>query len=305
VPLRVPFRGMVHRAGVLVEGPAGWGEFAPLPGSNEVEIRGWVAAVREAAFDGWPAPRRDRVPVNMTIPAVPAAQAWRMVRESAGGESTAKVKVAEPGQDDRADVERVEAVRDALGPAGRLRIDVNGAWTPEHAVRMITTLARFDLEYVEQPCAGLDDMAAVRRRVDVPIAADESIRKVGDPERVRAAGAADVAVLKVGPLGGVRAALDVAERCGLQVVVSSALETSIGLAAGVALAAALPELRYACGLGTAPLLAADLTGRPLLPAGGWLDVRRPEVDEGLLAAHPAPADEAAAALAALSADLRA
>jgi O-succinylbenzoate synthase len=295
---------MVHRAGVLVEGPAGWGEFAPLPGSNDVENRGWVKSAREAAFDGWPAPVREWVPVNMTIPAVGADQAWRMVRESAGGESTAKVKVAEPGQDDRADLDRVEAVRDALGTEGRLRVDANGAWTPEHAVRMIALLHRFDLEYVEQPCAGLADMAAVRRQVAVPIAADESIRRVADPELVRAAGAADIAVLKVGPLGGVRAALEVAERCGLQVVVSSALETSIGLAAGVALAAALPDIPYACGLGTAALLAGDLTGRPLLPVEGRLEVRRPEVDERLLERHRAAADEAPAAIAALSEGLR-
>ena len=127
---------------------------------------------------------------------------------------------------------------------------------------MLRRLAAFGLEYAEQPCASLDELAEVRRAVDVPVAADESIRRAEDPLRVRAAGAADIVVLKVQPLGGVRAALRVAEACGLPVVVSSAVDTSVGLAAGVALAAALPELPYACGLGTMSLLAGDVTAEP-------------------------------------------
>ena len=165
---------------------------------------------------------------------------------------------------------------------------------------MLRRLAAFGLEYAEQPCASLDELAEVRRAVDVPVAADESIRRAEDPLRVRAAGAADIVVLKVQPLGGVRAALRVAEACGLPVVVSSAVDTSVGLAAGVALAAALPELPYACGLGTMSLLAGDVTADPLTPDQGELPVRRPAVDPDQLArfeADPAPWRDRAAAAA--------
>src|SRR6202034_4040422 len=177
----------------------------------------------------------------------------------------------------------VEAVRDALGPDGRIRVDANGGWETGQAARMLRRLARFGLEYAEQPCATLDELAELRRHVDIPVAADESIRKADDPLKVRAAGAADIVMVKVQPLGGVRAALRVAEACGLPVVVSSAVDTSVGLAAGVALAAALPALPYACGLATMSLLSGDVTAEPLAEAGGVLPVRRPEVDPDALA----------------------
>ncbi len=287
IPMRTRFRGVTRREGVLVRGPAGWGEFSPFAEYGPAECARWLAAAREAARDGWPAPVRDRIPVNATIPAVGPERAHALAKES--GCRTAKVKVAERGQTDADDMARVEAVRDALGPDGRVRIDVNGGWDVGHAARMIRALDRWGLEYAEQPCATLEELAAVRRRVDVPIAADESIRRAEDPLRVRAAEAADVAVLKVQPLGGVAAALRVAEACGLPVVVSSAVETSVGLAAGVALAAALPELRYACGLGTLSLLEGDVVGEPLRPVAGEIEVRRPEVDEEALRRWEAPA----------------
>ncbi|GAA1770756.1 o-succinylbenzoate synthase [Streptomonospora arabica] len=283
IPMRTRFRGLDVREGLLVRGPAGWGEFSPFPEYGPPECARWWAACREAADLGWPAPVRDRVPVNATVPAVGPEQAARIVAE--GGCSTAKVKVAEAGQGPADDIVRVEAVRDAIGPGGRVRIDVNGGWDVDTAVRMLAELARFDLEYVEQPCASLEELAQVRRRSRVPVAADESIRRAEDPVRVRAAGAADIVVLKVQPLGGVRSALEVAAACGLPVVVSSAVETSVGLAAGVALAAALPELPYACGLATMRLLEADVTADPLLPEDdGCIPVRRPAVDEHRLAA---------------------
>src|SRR5690606_5329144 len=152
-------------------------------------------------------------------------------------------------------------VRSALGPGGAIRVDANGAWDVDAAVSAITELARAagGLQYVEQPCASLEELAAVRRKRDVPVAADESIRRADEPMKVAVAEAADIAVLKVAPLGGVRRALRVAEACGLPCVVSSAVETSVGLAAGLALAAALPELEYACGLGTVSLLSRDAT----------------------------------------------
>src|ERR1700677_4276123 len=180
-------------------------------------------------------------------------------------------------------MQRVEAVREALGPDGKIRVDANGGWEPGQAVRMLRQLARFGLEYAEQPCATLDELAELRRHIDIPVAADESIPRAGNPLRVRAAGAADIVMLKVQPLGGVRAALRVAEACGLPVVVSSAVDTSVGLAAGVALAAALPELPYACGLATMSLLSGDVTAAPLSETGGELPVRRPAVSEAALA----------------------
>jgi O-succinylbenzoate synthase len=283
--MRTRFRGITVREGVLLDGPAGWGEFSPFLDYDDASCVPWWRAAREAAYEGWPDPLRTAIPVNVTVPAVGASQAAAIVQAS-NGCRTAKVKVAEPGQSESDDLARLEAVRDALGPDGHVRIDVNGLWDVETAV---TRLPRYDraaggLEYVEQPCATVEDLAAVRRRTTVPVAADESIRRAEDPMRVVALEAADVAVLKVQPLGGVRACLEIAERIGLPVVVSSALESSVGIAAGVALAAALPDLPYACGLATVQLLQRDLVDDPLLPVDGSLPVRRPAPAPDLLAA---------------------
>jgi O-succinylbenzoate synthase len=282
IPMRVPFRGVTVREGALIEGPAGWGEFSPFAEYGPRECARWLACAIEAATAGWPAPVRDAIPVNVTVPAVGPAQAHKIVSDS--GCRTAKVKVAQRGQGDADDIARVEAVRDALGRRGRIRVDANGAWEVDHAARILRRLAPFGLEYAEQPCGTLDELAALRRTVDVPLAADESVRRAEDPLRVRAAGAADIVVVKAAPLGGVRAALRVAEACGLPVVVSSAVDSSVGLAAGAALAAALPELPYACGLATMSLLTGDVTAEPLAEAGGELPVRRATVDPRRLAA---------------------
>lgn len=293
VPMRVRFRGITVREGVLLEGAAGWGEWSPFLEYAPAEAAAWLRAAQEAADGDWPAPVRDRVPVNVTVPAVGPEQAYAIVR--AGGCRTAKVKVAEPGQSLADDEARVEAVRAALevdGPGGQVRVDANGAWSVDDAVLAVRRLDRASggLEYVEQPCASVEDLAAVRRRVDVRVAADESIRRAADPYRVRDLEAADVAVLKVQPLGGVRACLRIAEDIGLPVVVSSALESSVGIAAGVALAAALPELPHACGLATVQLLERDVVADPLLPVGGALPVDRPVVDVAALEAARADPD---------------
>jgi O-succinylbenzoate synthase len=229
------------------------------------------------------------VPVNVTVPACSPAEARAIVLRSAGCR-TAKVKVAEAGQVPAEDEARLEAVRDALGADGLVRVDVNGGWSVDEAVERIPVLARAagGLEYVEQPVASVEDLAVVRRRLDVPIAADESIRRAADPYRVRDLEAADIAVLKVQPLGGVRACLRIAEDIGLPVVVSSAVESSVGIAAGVALAAALPELPHACGLATVQLLTDDVVEDPLLPVDGQLPVRRPSVSPDRLAQLAAP-----------------
>jgi O-succinylbenzoate synthase len=276
VPLRTRFRGIDVRDGVLVRGPAGWGEFSPFWDYDVAESRRWWAAAEEAAATGWPDPVRDSVPVNVTVPAVDAERAHALV--TASGCRTAKVKVAEPGQTPADDLARVEAVRDALGPAGAIRVDANAAWDVDSAAARIAELDRVGLEYVEQPCATLSELVALRRRVDVRIAADEVVRRADDPLRVDLREACDVVVLKVQPLGGVRAALRVAEAHGLPCVVSSALESSVGIAAGVALAAALPELPFACGLATVALFTDDVTSTPLLPVDGVLPVVRPEPD---------------------------
>lgn len=282
LPMRLRFRGVGHRTGVLLHGPAGWGEFSPFPEYGPEYASRWLAAAREAATRPFPAAVRDRVPVNTTVPAVDAATAHDLVARS--GCATAKVKVAEAGQDLAADVERVAAVRDALGPAGRIRVDANAAWDVATASLAITRLddAAGGLEYVEQPCRTLEELAELRRRVTVPLAADESVRTAADPLRIAGLDAADVIVVKVQPLGGVHAALEVIDAAGIPAVVSSALETSVGLAAGVALAAALPELPHACGLGTATLLAADVTDVPLTPRDGHLEVRRVAPERALL-----------------------
>ncbi|MGN0063613.1 MAG: o-succinylbenzoate synthase [Nocardioides sp.] len=293
VPLRTRFRGITVREGVLFETPSGWGEWSPFLEYDARVSAPWLRCAEEAAAGDWPAPVRDTVPVNVTVPATDPERAHAIVR--AGGCRTAKIKVAEPGQSLADDVARVEAVRDAMGADGIIRVDVNGGWDVDTAVTSIRTLdvAAGGLEYVEQPTATVEELAAVRRRVDVPIAADESIRRAEDPYRVRDLEAADIAVLKVQPLGGVRACLRIAEEIGLPVVVSSALETSVGIAAGVALAAALPELPHACGLATVQLLTDDVVGAPLLPVDGELPVVAPRVDADALARLAAPADRVA------------
>ena len=276
IPMRTRFRGIDVRDGVLIEGPAGWGEFSPFWDYDVAESRRWWSCAFEAAVQGWPEPRRGNVPVNVTVPAVGPERAHAIV--TASGCRTAKVKVAEPGQTRADDLARVEAVRDALGPDGAIRVDANAAWDVDTAVTRLAELDRVGLEYAEQPVATLAEMVQVRRRVDVRIAADEVVRRAVDPRRVDLRDAADVVVLKVQPLGGVRAALEVAEAHGLPCVVSSALETSVGIAAGVALAAALPELPFACGLATVALFTSDVTSDPLLPVGGALPVARPVPD---------------------------
>ncbi len=301
LPLAVRFRGVVEREAVLIEGPAGWGEFSPFLEYGDVEASRWLASALEAAWDDdRPRALRDQVPVNATVPAVDAAQVPAVLARFEGCR-TAKVKVAETGQCLRDDLDRVAAVREALGPDGRIRVDANGGWDVDTATAALTALAPYRLEYAEQPCPTVEELcvlrlALARAGVAVLVAADESVRKAEDPLRVATAGAADVIVVKVAPLGGVRAALAVAQALGLEhgvpVVVSSALDTSIGIAAGVALAAALPELPYACGLGTAALLGADVVAEPLRPVAGMLPVRSVQADPALLVASAAPPERA-------------
>lgn len=267
VALTVPVLGVVERSGWLVEGRAGWGECSPLPSWDEAERDAAEQAAREAAEEPFPEPRADRVAVNAMVPRLAPDEAARLA--VASGCTTIKVKVG-----DAFGTDRVAAVRAACGPSMRLRIDANGAWDLDAALAELRRLARFDVELAEDPVRALEDLTMLRRRSPVPVAAEMSIRSVGDATRLRRLGAADAVVLKPQRLGGVRAALAAAEAAGVPAIASSALETSVGLAAVLAFAAALGPGPFAHGCGTALLLAEDVTDEPLIPDGGWLRPRR-------------------------------
>lgn len=268
LPMRVRFRGITVRELALFQGPAGWGEFGPFVEYPAPEAATWLASAIEAAYTAAPVVRRDRIPINATVPAVDAAQVPEVLARFAGAR-TAKVKVAEPGQTLADDAARVNAVR-ALVPT--VRVDANGGWTVEEAAAAAAALtADGPLEYLEQPCRTVAELAELRSRVAVPIAADESIRKADDPLHVVRAGAADIAVVKVAPLGGVRPLLGIAAQIDIPVVVSSALDSAVGIARGLYAAAALPQLEHACGLGTGGLFVEDVAAMPA-PVDGHLPV---------------------------------
>ena len=292
LPLRTRFRGITVREALLVEGPRGWTEFSPFVEYLPDESSAWLAAAVDFGWGPEPSPRASSVAVNATLPAVgPDEVAGVLARYP--GCRTVKVKVAEAGQTLADDVARVAAARAHVGPEGRVRVDANGRWSVDEAEEALLALAPHGLEYAEQPCASVPELAELRRRtagLGVPVAADESVRKAADPLAVARAGAADLLVVKAQPLGGVTAALALVAAAGLPVVVSSALDTSVGLSMGAHLAAAVPDLRHDCGLGTAALLAADVTREPLLPVDGAVDVRRIDVDVDLLRRHAAPDD---------------
>jgi len=290
LPMRVRFRGITTREALLLEGPAGWGEFAPFPEYDDAEAAHWLRAGIEAAWVGPPTPVRDRVPINATVPAIGPDQVPEILARFPGAR-TAKVKVAEKGQDLAQDVARVNAVR-ALIP--NVRVDANAGWSVDDAVTALTALtADGPLEYAEQPCASVPELVEVRRRLPgVPIAADESIRRAEDPLRVVRAGGADVAVVKVPPLGGMRRLLALADELaghGVPVVVSSALDTAVGMGAGLAAAAALPNLAHACGLGTGGLFEADVAA-PRTMSDGSLDARPVAADPARVAELAASAE---------------
>lgn len=300
LPLRRRFRGLDVREGVLLRGPRGWGEFAPFDDYDDTAASRWLDSAVEAAFVGWPVPLRDTVEVNAIIPAVDADDAAVLARAAVTelGCRTIKVKVgdARPGADEA----RVASVRDVLDTTlgrgrGALRIDANGAWSSTQAVTVLRRLQAYDLEYVEQPCRTAEEMVELRRALDVPIAVDELIRRADRPEHVDVREVADVAIVKAAPLGGVAAALRIAEGIGVPVVVSGSLDSSVGLAAGLALAAAVDDLPFACGLGTGALLAADVVDSPRVPQGGVLPVEHPAPDlPALLQARDRLDDERAA-----------
>jgi O-succinylbenzoate synthase len=284
LPLRTKFRGVVDREVMLFEGPNGWAEWSPFLEYPDEEAAVWLSAAIEFAYGSMSTLHRDRIAVNATLPAVAPDQVATVLARF-GSFSTVKIKVAEPGQTPGQDVDRIMEVR-KLYPEAKIRLDANGGWSPELSFSFIKALAGqgIELEYLEQPCKTIDELARLRQMIaessfNVPIAADESVRKASDPMAVVEAEAADILVLKAAPLGGVSRALEIARGAGLPVVVSSALDSSVGISMGAHLAAALPDLRFDCGLATASLLAGDVTREPLLPVDGFIDVRRVEIDQ--------------------------
>lgn len=292
LPLVTRFRGIDTREALLLKGPHGWAEFSPFAEYDDAEATAWLRAAIDFGWEEPPALLRERIPVNATVPAVPAEEVPGVLARFPGCR-TAKVKVADPGQTLADDVARVRMVRRVLGPEGRIRVDANGLWNVDEAEHAIHALNEFDLEYVEQPCATIEELAEIRRRtgyLDVGVAADESVRRAEDPLLVARTGSADILVIKAAPLGGIHAALALINQTGLPAVVSSALDTSVGISMGAHLAAAIPELNFDCGLGTASLLAADVTTDPLLPVDGGIPVRRVTPDPELLDRYAAADD---------------
>ncbi|GAA3674274.1 o-succinylbenzoate synthase [Arthrobacter ginkgonis] len=290
LPLKVRFRGVVEREVLLLDGPAGWAEFAPFTEYGDAEAAAWLRGAIEAGWEGYPEPVRTHVPVNATVPAVPASGVERVLA-AYDAAHTVKIKVAEAGQALADDVARVAEVRRLL-PGAALRVDANAGWSLDQALEALEALAPYGLQYAEQPVAGIEGlrrlrMEVARRGLGIPIAADESVRKESDPLAVARAEAADLIVVKAPPLGGVRRALRIVAEAGLPAVVSSALDTSVGTRTGAALAAALPELPYACGLGTVSLFAADVAAEPYVARGGMLDLRTVAADPELVERHAA------------------
>lgn len=289
--MNVKFRGITVRDGILLRGPAQWSEFSPFWGYRVPYSARWLLGAIDTAVRGFPPVERSEIPVNVTVPAVPAEQAAQIALSL--GADTAKVKVAEPGQDADQDLRRLAAVREALGKAAKIRIDVNGKWDLETALNLLPKYNRAagGLEYAEQPCLDVADLARIRRHnLGIPIAADESIRRAADPFQVLEKSAADLIIVKNQPLGGVRAVLELLAEIPLPAVVSSALESSLGLAAGLHLAAAMPQLSHACGLGTAKLFAADVSSNAFTAVQGRLQLREIQPDLLLQAYHGAESD---------------
>ena len=302
LPLVTRFRGIETREALLLEGPKGWTEFSPFAEYDDAESAAWLRAAINFGWSELPVPLRDTVRVNATMPAVTPDRVAGVL-ERFSGCRTVKVKVADRGQTLADDVARVAEVRRLMGPDGRIRVDANGGWNVDEAERAVHALAPFDLEYLEQPCSSIAELAELRARIrylDILIAADESVRRAEDPLEVARSGAADLLVIKAQPLGGITAALRLIDEAGLPVVVSSALDTSVGISMGLALAARIPHLDYDCGLGTAALLVADVTDEPLLPVNGELPVRRVIPSEHLLGKHAATPERTAWWLARLS-----
>jgi len=277
--MRIKFRGLTTREVLLFEGPKGWAEWSPFAEYEDEEASIWLKAAIEFAFGEIPEPTVKTIKVNATLAAVKDVRA---ALEPFGTFEVVKIKVAEPGQTLQDDINRIHQVREHY-PDARIRLDANGNWDIETALKIskIIYQENVPLEYLEQPVRTIAEMAELKLKLqefNIKIAADESVRKVSDPLAVAQANAADLLVLKAAPLGGINNALRIAKEAGLPVVVSSALETSVGISMGVYLAALL-DSDYASGLATAALLTQDVTDRPMIPVDGEIHVGRVVLDE--------------------------
>jgi len=294
--LAAKFRNTQVRTGALISGSSGWGEFAPFPEYDDEECARWLAGALEAAFGIFPAKVRNSVPVNSIIPMLDVEETTLAVESAVQnyGMTTFKVKVSDASTDLLAGDElRVKAIRetlDRLGVDGKIRIDVNGQWNVDQAINAIQILdqAANGLDYVEQPCASVSELIELKNRIQnwgapIQIAVDESLRMSAKIDVVEIQAAADILVVKAIPLGGVQRALDLLNEIGLPAVVSGSLDSSVGLSSGIALAASIPQLYGACGLGTGTLFAQDLVTPTTLPINGELPVRRATPDAHLLA----------------------
>jgi O-succinylbenzoate synthase len=282
IPMRTKFRGLTTREVLLFEGPNGWAEWSPFTEYEDEEASIWLKAAIEWAFGDIPKPDVKTIKVNATLPAVKDVRA---ALAPFGKFEVVKIKVAEAGQTLQDDLDRIHQVREHY-PDARIRLDANGNWDIETALKIAKTIYQENvpLEYLEQPVRTIAEMAELKLKLqefNIKIAADESVRKVSDPLAVAQANAADILVLKVAPLGGINNALHIAKEAGLPVVVSSALETSVGISMGAHLAALLNS-EYASGLATAALLTQDVTDAPLIPVDGEIGVGRVKFNFGCL-----------------------
>jgi O-succinylbenzoate synthase len=252
LPMKTKFRGITVREVALIKGSHGWGEFSPFLEYDDAEAAPWLASAIEAATTPRPKLYRTSVAINGTIPALNDPDDLKRVVDSYRGANTFKVKV---GTNLAEDLARVNFIRD-LRPQAKIRIDVNGLWS------VLSTVG--EIEYVEQPCATVAELRELKSRTSVKIVGDEVLRKAADPFAIDLVGAVDYLMLKVQPLGGIKRAHALAEHHDLPVVVSSALESAIGINYGLSLAASFEEMNFDCGLGTGSLLAADVAQLPIV-----------------------------------------
>jgi len=283
IPLRTRFRGLIERELLIFEGPNDFSEWAAFPEYGDEEAASWLAAAIEWGYQDLPKPLRQTIPVNAILPAVETAEIEKILKRF-GAFQSVKIKVAEKGQSADQDIQRITFVRE-LYPSAKIRLDANGGFDVASAISLIESLRQRQifLEYFEQPVATIAELAELKleiakRGLNTLIAADESVRKSTDPLAAELAGAADLLVLKSAPLGGIKSALEIAAKSSLAVIPSSAMQSSVGLAAELHFAACLPDLDYDAGLGTGRLFAGDLVKDPLVPENGVIELRVPEIN---------------------------
>ncbi|CAB4855261.1 MAG: o-succinylbenzoate synthase [Actinobacteria bacterium] len=274
---KTDFRSVTSREIALFEGPMGWGEFSPFLEYSYEESIPWLLSGIEAAFARIPTSIRNAIEVNATMPAINNPIEIAEILAAFAGAKVIKIKV---GEDLTSDFARIACVRE-LRPEAKIRLDVNGLWNVDEAEEFLKQVG--DIEYVEQPCSTIEELRELKLRTGVKIAGDEVIRKAKDPLSVDLAGAIDVLMLKVAPLGGISRALEIANHHQLPVAVSSALESAVGISHGLKLAAAVSKLDFACGLGTGALLAVDVAHLPIV--NGSIEVKDVIPDSTALAKY--------------------